>query len=504
MKKLVILFLIILSSSSFAQNYFGAPVTVAASNIYDYKNPVFDAMFADLTPYSWLSYERYNLAGASDIVVRKAAFSGYDPEIALTSTVTDSNVNPSVYKNLIVWQSNKDGNKNIYYSTTNGTTWSAPLLLPGSTAENETQPYISNNNVSGASSNYYLLAFKRGPDIILKKYSTALNAWDAAEYNLSDSISEDCSFPVITGRADLFAAAFIKHVSDTLNKIVIRRFNLISSTGVLTPGNYSELPQNVIPEKINLSRGLIFDYPEFTFTKGNPAIPSGREVYIVNSIENPTTTLISSIPTGSSSSGKGVEMGIIFNSGNNSSTGLYCTAFGSITRSSVTNDSATISLCWGFSSSGSSNNFSHFTVGDMNSTTKMDMCSPLSSSNLYRIRGVFEKKINGRSALVESYATGASTSVNYLGTAVNYSSQQNYPNPFNPTTKIQYEIPVSSFVELKVYSSLGKEVSSLVNQNQTSGSYSVNLNASELPSGVYFYTLRAGDFVQTRKMILVK
>jgi len=81
---------------------------------------------------------------------------------------------------------------------------------------------------------------------------------------------------------------------------------------------------------------------------------------------------------------------------------------------------------------------------------------------------------------------------------------QNYPNPFNPTTNIQYAISNRQFVVMKVYDILGNKVATLVNQEQTAGSYEVEFNASNLPSGVYFYKLQVGSFVETKKMILLK
>lgn len=80
----------------------------------------------------------------------------------------------------------------------------------------------------------------------------------------------------------------------------------------------------------------------------------------------------------------------------------------------------------------------------------------------------------------------------------------NYPNPFNSTTQISYSIPKSELVSLKVYDVLGKEVAQLVNQFQNSGNYQVTFNANQLPSGVYFYKLKAGDFVSVKKMLLVR
>ncbi|MCH7721806.1 MAG: T9SS type A sorting domain-containing protein [Bacteroidetes bacterium] len=85
-----------------------------------------------------------------------------------------------------------------------------------------------------------------------------------------------------------------------------------------------------------------------------------------------------------------------------------------------------------------------------------------------------------------------------------YSLDQNYPNPFNPSTKIKYQIAKSGFVELKICNVLGKEVSILVNKEMQAGSYEIEFDASNLSSGIYFYTLNAGKFIQTRKMIYLK
>jgi hypothetical protein len=81
---------------------------------------------------------------------------------------------------------------------------------------------------------------------------------------------------------------------------------------------------------------------------------------------------------------------------------------------------------------------------------------------------------------------------------------QNFPNPFNPTTNINYSIPSPQKVILKVYDELGREVTTLVNSDQTAGNYTVDFNASNLASGVYFYRLQAGNFIQMKKMILLR
>jgi hypothetical protein len=88
--------------------------------------------------------------------------------------------------------------------------------------------------------------------------------------------------------------------------------------------------------------------------------------------------------------------------------------------------------------------------------------------------------------------------------AKKFSLGQNYPNPFNPTTKINFTIPESGNVTLKIYNSLGEEVSILMNGELKAGTYEANFNASNLSSGIYFYSLRTGNFSETKKMLLLK
>jgi len=81
---------------------------------------------------------------------------------------------------------------------------------------------------------------------------------------------------------------------------------------------------------------------------------------------------------------------------------------------------------------------------------------------------------------------------------------QNYPNPFNPSTRISWQLPISNIATLKIFNILGKEVATLVNEYKPAGKYETEFNAANLPSGVYFYQLKAGEFLQTKKMILLK
>ncbi len=89
-------------------------------------------------------------------------------------------------------------------------------------------------------------------------------------------------------------------------------------------------------------------------------------------------------------------------------------------------------------------------------------------------------------------------------TPVAYALEQNFPNPFNPSTKINYSIPTEGFVTLDVYNSIGQKVANLVSESKTAGTYTVNFDASDLTSGIYFYKISSGNFTETKKMILLK
>ncbi|MBU0456478.1 MAG: T9SS type A sorting domain-containing protein [Gammaproteobacteria bacterium] len=85
-----------------------------------------------------------------------------------------------------------------------------------------------------------------------------------------------------------------------------------------------------------------------------------------------------------------------------------------------------------------------------------------------------------------------------------FSLSQNYPNPFNPSTKIKFTISDVRFTILKVCDVLGNEIATLINEEKPAGSYEIEFSAKGLPSGVYFYQFKAGSFIQTKKMILLK
>jgi hypothetical protein len=89
-------------------------------------------------------------------------------------------------------------------------------------------------------------------------------------------------------------------------------------------------------------------------------------------------------------------------------------------------------------------------------------------------------------------------------TPTQYTLEQNYPNPFNPTTTIKFSLPAAGMTTLKVYNLLGQEVATLVDENLGVGTFSIMFDAHALPSGIYFYTLRSGKHIETKKLMYIK
>ena len=85
-----------------------------------------------------------------------------------------------------------------------------------------------------------------------------------------------------------------------------------------------------------------------------------------------------------------------------------------------------------------------------------------------------------------------------------FALEQNYPNPFNPSTMISFSLPTKSFVTLKVFDVIGREVTTLASEEKNAGTHQLQWNASSMPSGIYFYRLQAGSFTETKRLIVLK
>ena len=113
--------------------------------------------------------------------------------------------------------------------------------------------------------------------------------------------------------------------------------------------------------------------------------------------------------------------------------------------------------------------------------------------------------VGSRMVIDDLAFSGTATSVEEeLGVPGTFSLEQNYPNPFNPSTSVRYTLPEAGRATLTVSNLLGEQVATIIDQEQPAGTYELRFDAAGLPSGLYFYTLRSGSFVETRRMMLLK
>ncbi len=166
-------------------------------------------------------------------------------------------------------------------------------------------------------------------------------------------------------------------------------------------------------------------------------------------------------------------------------------------------DSDTTGIGYGISSLGESQNFSEFNVDIFYSNQSL-------AANLIKITISILNLTSSTGKLGTKYYLDDLQLTNAVGVKESfikessYNLHQNYPNPFNPATKIKYSIRHSTPVTLKVFDALGRELKTLVHKTQSPGEYTVDFNGSDLTSGIYFYRLIAGNYVQTKKMIMIK
>ena len=179
----------------------------------------------------------------------------------------------------------------------------------------------------------------------------------------------------------------------------------------------------------------------------------------------------------------------------------------SFTASTIGND---VHLSWNTATEKNNSGFEIERSRDNKSFSKIGFVQGHGTTSDSKVYSFVDKSVNSRMyyRLKQVDYNGAYSYSKTVEAAallpIEYSLNQNYPNPFNPSTKITYSLPQDNFVSLKVYNILGNEVATLVNEQISAGSHEINFNASNLSSGVYYYTLRTGNFVNTKKFMLLK
>ncbi len=495
MKKIKYFFIIVIlfyESIAFSQiQNFDTSYVIASSPSFDYKNPVFNYIHGFSFTYSkdWIAYEKSD-GGTSNIILRRFSFSEYDPQIQITNDTGIQNINPSIAGNIytgyiILWQTNKNGNWDIYYSRFDSTgNFSAPAPI-GITTDDENNPYATLLN-----DNRFIFAYERSGDIIVERFNQSTGNF-FGDTNITTHIVNNCNKPIITGNFDI---GFVTFETDntTYTNLRSKRFWLNSDTSIILQTEWINNQQN---SQENLSSAfanadfLIYDYDTLGTKQVVYADPDFSDYFFV------TEDFL-----GSCTNGRSMYFPIITEAGFSP----QMSAFAFIQR---LNDSTIINAArMNFDPI-----FRQFYLGDSSVQTKLNISNYIFSQSYYKIRIVWEQDINGRTALVESFMTDLIDNITQISNSIptHLSLHQNYPNPFNPETKIKFEIPLSvrgqkSEVKLSVYDVSGKEVRTLVNSELAPGVYEYTFDGARLSSGVYYYKLESGGFIETKKMVLVK
>lgn len=499
MKKIIITVFIILISIIPVQNtsaqiqFFDSVKTVVSSPVYDYTNPKFDNEYRGFhNGYSWLVYERHN-GGSSDIVIRKAMYSSYGNEILITNSSGSLNINPTVDNKILVWQSNAGGNWDLYYSIKiNDSSWSSPILMDSS-ADDETNPYVVNNPWEQGQNNYSYLVYKRNNSIRFKRYKTSTGIWDN-DTLVTDGTYEDTN-PLVSssGNSTQFGVVFLRKLSGSVSKLNQRVFHE-NYTGA--PVSWEDVYEIYQPNsQNNLLISYLFPTSEF-IVYSYDTLNSTHMLGFRLMGQDAKEVITKNIP-GKHLYGKGSAMDIPIDNGF-----YFFNVFSALSRYS---DSMCITFVNNPGSFNENPYYKKIYLGDTNTVTKFDVSQAIFSQNYFRIKTVWEKFSGNRTELVESYMTDLFSSIiNNNSEVQGFYLEQNYPNPFNPKTVIRYSLIGNRHVSLKVFDALGKEVATLINKEQSAGSYSVTFNAGNLPSGVYFYRLESEGVKEIRRMLLVK
>jgi hypothetical protein len=218
--------------------------------------------------------------------------------------------------------------------------------------------------------------------------------------------------------------------------------------------------------------------------------------------ESKTLTLIPDFPSTSRTAGSVTYIDNIHFGDNNVPVELV-----SFTASVVNNQ---VHLSWNTASEKNNSGFEVLRSTDSKLFTKIGFVHGNGTSSESKVYTYVDKNVSGtmyyklKQIDFDGTYKYSKTVVASSSKPVEFSLSQNYPNPFNPTTTISYSIPTDNFVSLKVYNVLGNEVATLVNGQITSGAHNINFNASNLASGVYYYTIKTGNFTSTKKLMLLK
>lgn len=455
------------------------------------KNPSFDSKnnySCGIYIKAFLVFERTVTAPNSDICVMKfTKDSAFTNNITYLTAGNTINHNPKIsWPNvsmgdtikiaLVVWEKTENSRVNIYGCTFNNNIWSEPFPIDTGSGIKATPQVLYN------SANLFSVVYESSGDIIFKQVDAVTHAISDV-YNLTASDPIQCTKPciLISNYSPKYTVCYQRLKTNGEYALFYQK---ASSTFDWTVDSVTTVGNNINPQfaaSYPTDRSLTFE----SNRTGKYKIYSWSYGYYINNIpyspdynySNYQNFLFPQITKVSSLFNSVLAK---TNNGFKLMAGYY---IGQINDSLLISDTL------------------HKPVVTMGNGI-LDWSVYLQAM----VWVVYNKDSAGYSML---YALGKKvniSSVNQIGNEIpsSYILQQNYPNPFNPSTKINFAIPKEGLVSLKIYDMLGREVTTLFNDNLKAGTYTIDFNAGLLTSGIYFYKLQSGTFTDVRKMILLK
>lgn len=498
--KTILFFVFLFYSVTVFSQISNTPVRFTTGDDYNPSFRVNNSDYVDIlgaSQWEFLIYERHS-GSTKNILVSKI---GVDGAIDFGYNLTNNqyqNINPSIAYHipngslrnaLAVWETNMNGNQDIYgaiYKQSTGA-WSSSFVIDQS-AEDQTNP-----KVTLIDSIRYAVTYSSQGDIILRFYNINTNSF-YLDTNLTANISQYCTNPHV------FVLRWIYPLNHIIYLSYEREFSLNQKAIYAVKGDL-----------LQPSLSFMIDTVRFTGVNNNAGFSTGGSLYSLPLFlyENSSTGKVNIYGTEIKWTGQPSINHTVVTS-NTNDVYSYCGSqfilgdatthdlYGYISRG-TSNIDAIIKVLSTQVSVQISNNSSYI------SKTTCSSSNPIQYTGCYRIWITYNRNAISPPGIWGTGFVSCAMGVKKINSFVeNFKLSQNYPNPFNPTTNIEFDIPKSSFVKMIVYNSLGKEVATLVNEKLSAGSYVADWNGSGYPSGVYFYRIQAGNLNETKKMILLK
>ena len=474
--------------------YFDTSYVLLSSENHDIRNPQFDKSTRSvdyLTQATILAYEKWSSPVSSNISARIITYNSLGSEISITNDGF-LNIKPSVAyytewnlnnEAAIVYQSNKNGNNDIFFTKFNGATWNTPVPVAADIAD-ENDPSIT-SYISNSIKNF-IVAYEKNGDVYLKNFHN-LNWQNDTNITLSESLY--CSTPKISSAnyGSHIVVAYLRNLNDSVTSIAYK-YCQINTNGQL----------NIGVQKIVVQSG---SQSNIRFSMNDPATLN----YDYDTLGGSSFYSVTPYSTGYSITNHSRQVEGVNYCGTGSAHGDITDEFAFYSATcwiNVLHDSTHIIANARYNPFG----VKRFYVGSGSEKTFVNLSPKLVHGGYFRFRMMWEKELNGRTALYESFMDDRLSAINVISANVpdRYELSQNYPNPFNPSTVIEFKVQREDRVRLIVYDMLGREVAVLADAKLQPGTYTSVFNGSGVSSGVYFYKLTSGDFSATKRMVLTR